>query len=79
MVLYFAWQLLKSNKSSIIRLAAYLLVSVLAVQVSLGIFTLINCVGTIPVGLGVLHQAGAIAFLSAILFVDYQLLKSNPH
>jgi cytochrome c oxidase assembly protein subunit 15 len=78
-VLYFVWQLLKSSKNSIIRLSAYLLVSVLVIQVSLGIFTLINCVGTIPVGLGVLHQAGAIAFLSAILFVDYQLLKSNPH
>jgi cytochrome c oxidase assembly protein subunit 15 len=75
-VLYFVWQLLKASKNSIIRLSAYLLVSVLVIQVSLGIFTLINCVGTIPVGLGVLHQAGAIAFLSAILFVDYQLLKT---
>lgn len=76
MVLYFVYRLLKSSNNQLIRLSAYMLVSVLVIQIALGIFTLINCVGTIPVGLGVCHQAGAIAFLSVILFVDYQLLKA---
>lgn len=74
-VLYFVWQLLKTTNSRIIKQAAYLLVSVLVTQIVLGILTVINSVGVIPVGLGVLHQAGAILLLSAVLFVDYQLLR----
>ena len=46
----------------------------LGIQVLLGILTLVNSIGTIPVGLGVLHQAGALFLLSVVLFVDYQLL-----
>lgn len=75
MVLYFVWKLLKSSSNSIIHQAAYLLVSMLVIQVVLGILTVINCVGVIPVGLGVMHQAGAIMLLSTVLFVDYQLLQ----
>ena len=50
-----------------------MLISVLIVQVLLGIFTLINCIGSIPVGLGVLHQAGALLLLSVALYANYQL------
>jgi cytochrome c oxidase assembly protein subunit 15 len=74
-VLYFVWQLFKTTNSTIIRRAGYLLVSVLVTQVVLGILTVVNSIGVIPVGLGVLHQAGAIFLLSAVLFVDYQLLR----
>lgn len=74
-VLYFVWRLLKSTSAGIIHKAAYLLVSMLIIQVLLGILTVINCVGVIPVGLGVMHQAGAIFLLSTVLFVDYQLLR----
>lgn len=74
-VLYFVWRLLKTTNSLLIKRACYLLVSVLITQVVLGILTVINSVGIIPVGLGVLHQAGAIFLLSAVLFVDYQLLR----
>ncbi|WP_367392082.1 COX15/CtaA family protein [Lewinella sp. LCG006] len=73
--LYFVWKLLKTTKSQLIRRASYLLVSMLITQVVLGILTVINSVGIIPVGLGVLHQAGAIFLLSAVLFIDYQLLR----
>lgn len=74
-VLYFAWQLLKTVKLPRIKTTSYLLVSMLIIQVVLGILTVINCVGTIPVTLGVLHQAGAIGLLSIVLYVDYQLLS----
>lgn len=74
-VLYFAWQLLKNTSEKVIQKAAYMLVSMLIIQVLLGILTVINCVGVIPVGLGVMHQAGAIFLLSTVLFVDYQLLR----
>ncbi len=74
-VLYFAWKLLKVAENAVLRRSAYLLVSMLVIQVVLGILTVINCLGVIPVGLGVLHQAGAIFLLSTVLFVDYQLLR----
>ncbi len=73
--LYFVWKLLKTTNSRIIKQASYLLVSMLVIQILLGILTVINSVGMIPVALGVLHQTGAIFLLSAVLFVDYQLLR----
>lgn len=74
--LYLSWKLIKTHQNSIIRTAVYLLVSMLVIQVALGIFTVINSVGVIPVGLGVLHQAGALGLLSAVLYLDYQLLSN---
>lgn len=74
-VLCFSWRLLKTTSSVLIKRAVYLLVSMLVIQVVLGILTVINSVGVIPVGLGVLHQAGAIFLLSAVLYVDYQVLR----
>jgi cytochrome c oxidase assembly protein subunit 15 len=48
----------------------------LGIQVLLGILTLVNSVGTIPVGLGVFHQAGALVLLSLTLWTKY-LIKSQ--
>ncbi len=72
-VLWFVFKLLKSQPNKLLRAGAILLVSMLVIQVLLGIFTLADSVGTIPTGLGVFHQAGALLLLSTILFVDYQL------
>lgn len=73
MVLYFIWQFRGMVVSNAIRRGNQLLVVALALQVLLGIITLVNCVSAIPVFLGVLHQAGAVLLLSAVLFVTYQL------
>mgnify|MGYP006266607049 CR=1 FL=1 len=73
-VLWFAYQGLRRAKTPHLRVGIYLLVSVLIIQVTLGILTVINSVGMVPVALGVYHQAGALLLLSAILYVDYQLL-----
>lgn len=75
--LWFFYQGMKRAKTPHLRVGLYLLVSVLIIQVVLGIFTVINAVGTVPVGLGVYHQAGALFLLSAILYVDYQLLSKR--
>lgn len=72
-VLWFFYRGFQASTSRLFYLGLYLLVSVLIIQVALGILTLINCVGIIPVGLGVMHQAVAIVLLSVMLFVDYQL------
>ena len=55
------------------RQARWLMMGTLLLQVLLGIFTLINCEGHIPVGLGVYHQAGAVLLFGAILYVHYAM------
>lgn len=74
MVLYFAIQLLRKTQNSLIKRGVFLLVSMLIIQISLGIITVVNSIGTVPVSWGVLHQAGALFLLSVVLFLDYQLL-----
>lgn len=73
MILYFIWQFRGQSVSTLIRRGNQLLAGAITLQVLLGILTLINCIFKIPVGLGVLHQAGAVLLLSTVLFVTYQL------
>ena len=61
----------KLNKS------LYLLVSLLIIQFLLGIMTVINSIGRIPIFYGVLHQAVALLLLISLLTVNYQFRKSN--
>ncbi len=72
LIVYFVWQLRKIPISNTLRQANIVVIALLVIQVLLGIFTLINCVGKVPVLLGVLHQAGAVLLLSALLYVAYQ-------
>ncbi|MBT8191742.1 MAG: COX15/CtaA family protein [Bacteroidia bacterium] len=48
-----------------------ILIILLCLQVLLGILTLINSIGTIPVFYGVMHQAVAIFILSVILYLSF--------
>ncbi|MCB9266529.1 MAG: COX15/CtaA family protein [Lewinellaceae bacterium] len=75
MVLWFFFKAVRTAPPAPLRIGLYLLVSMLIIQMALGIFTVINSVGMIPVGLGVFHQAGALLLLTITLFVDYQLGK----
>ena len=68
---------LKAEKSELMKNTLYMLVTMLIIQVLLGIFTLVNCKGTIPVGLGVLHQAGALLLLTIVLFFNYQSTQKS--
>ena len=58
---------------SVFQVGQYALLTLLFTQVLLGILTLVNCIGSIPVTLGVLHQAGALLLLSAMLRQRYLL------
>lgn len=49
-----------------------LLLAALSVQVLLGIITLLNCVGHIPVVWGVAHQTGAVLVLGVVLWLCYR-------
>jgi cytochrome c oxidase assembly protein subunit 15 len=46
------------------------------VQILLGVLTLLQCVGHIPLTLGVLHQDGALVLLAICLYINYQYSNS---
>ncbi|HMQ46593.1 MAG TPA: COX15/CtaA family protein [Saprospiraceae bacterium] len=75
LTLVFFFKAIKQVLPPIFKTTLFLLISMLIIQVLLGIFTLINCIGTVPVGLGVWHQAGALLLLSLYLLSAYQLVK----
>ena len=55
-----------------LRQAYWLFTGMLGLQFLLGVLTVINCFGKVPVGYGVLHQAGALILLATILHVCFQ-------
>jgi len=73
MVLYFGVRLLQRNLTKYLRYGMYMLITLLVIQVVLGILTVVNSVGYVPTDLGVLHQAGALFLLTAMLYVNYHL------
>ncbi len=60
-----------------VRLTNNLLVSMLVIQFILGVLTIINCFGKIPIVYGVLHQAGALLLLIISLSCAYFLRKND--
>ncbi len=56
---------------------AVLMTVMLLVQVLLGIFTIVNSVGRIPLVYGVLHQSGALILLAFTLFSTYHINRES--
>ncbi|MCB0643584.1 MAG: COX15/CtaA family protein [Phaeodactylibacter sp.] len=54
------------------QLGAWLLLSMVLVQFLLGVLTIINSIGKVPVSYGVMHQGGALILLVILLYVNYQ-------
>jgi cytochrome c oxidase assembly protein subunit 15 len=75
-IFFFVVIRLRGNR--ILTISNYTLLTVLLIQVTLGIFTVINSLSPsiFPI-LGVLHQAGGILLLMAMLFVNYQFGKGG--
>lgn len=67
----------KSLKISELRRPVGLMLAALGGQVLLGIFTLLNCTGKVPVGLGVSHQGWAVVFLASCFWVNWQFLGNK--
>lgn len=81
LIIYFFWRVWQrdSPKSwGLLQQGAWALLAMMAVQVLLGILTLLNSKASVPVGLGVLHQGGAVVLLGVLLFVAYQLSGRKP-
>ncbi len=74
--LYIGINLIRKSNNGIIRRASWMLVSMLVLQVVIGIWTVISCQGMIPVFQGVLHQAGALFLLTTALYLFYILGNS---
>lgn len=55
-----------------------MLVSMLAIQVLLGVATVVSSVSEVPVDLGVAHQTGAIFLLGISLYAAYQVWPGAP-
>lgn len=73
MILWFLWSVLRMQSNASLKRGAVIMAGALALQVLLGILTVINCRGLVPVSLGVFHQAGAVLLFTAVLNVLYQL------
>jgi cytochrome c oxidase assembly protein subunit 15 len=48
------------------------------VQATIGILTVLHCVGKIPITWGVLHQAGAMFLIAETVFVIFHLTSNRP-
>ena len=75
MIAFFFIQVKKCNISDRLQVGSNMLVGMLIIQFLLGISTIINSVGKIPVFYGAAHQAGALLLLICLLFVNYQFKK----
>ena len=74
LVLGFAAKAFRAGIQGPIRTAVFCLIGLLILQVSLGISTLIFYV---PIPVAAAHQVGAVALLSASLFISHSLTKSQ--
>jgi cytochrome c oxidase assembly protein subunit 15 len=78
-VLWWYWRLLEhiNDTTGFFFRIVHFLPAAITLQVLLGIITIINCVGSIPLLWGVLHQAGAIMLLAVMLKVQYFSFPRN--
>jgi cytochrome c oxidase assembly protein subunit 15 len=75
-VFFFVVNRLRGN--ALLKSSNYTLMAVLALQITLGILTVMNSLNhAIFPALGVLHQAGGMLLLMAMLFVNYQFGKGG--
>ena len=65
---------LRKNISSNVRIGIYSMLFLLVVQITLGISTLIFHV---PVAIAAAHQVGAVALLTATLFISHSLVNRS--
>jgi cytochrome c oxidase assembly protein subunit 15 len=72
-IIYFFFQLRGLSKDKVFDAGVTLFPFAVLLQATLGIITVIHCVGHVPVLWGVLHQAGAMLLLANTTFIYYHL------
>lgn len=68
----YVYKSLKHSISQRLRIANYMLITLLISQFLLGVLTVINCFGKVPVLYGSLHQGLALILLITLLYNNYQ-------
>ncbi len=74
--LYAVVKFWREARTPLLRWSSVAFAGALFLQVLLGIVTLLNCQGSIPVLLGVLHQMGAVVLLGLVVFVTHIVIRS---
>jgi cytochrome c oxidase assembly protein subunit 15 len=78
-VIWFFFQLRSLSKDKVFNMGVTIFPFVVLLQATLGIITVLHCVGHVPVLWGVLHQAGAMLLLANTTFIYYHLsARSTP-
>ena len=75
LIVYYCWSLNKMKTSARLTKGNYILFGMLAIQLVLGVLTIINCFGKVPVVYGAMHQAGALLLLASLLYVNFQIRR----
>lgn len=73
LMIYFFWQTRRQKVTALLKRALRWLPSLVILQVLLGILTLVNSLGRIPVVPGVLHQMVALLLLTVMVIIHFQL------
>jgi cytochrome c oxidase assembly protein subunit 15 len=76
MVVVFFLKIRKLQTSAKLKSGGNVLMGMLVIQFLLGVLTIINCIGRVPMAWGAIHQAGALVLLAVVLHVNYQFSKS---
>lgn len=76
LVAVFFYKSRNSTTDRLFNIGLNLLPAAVLLQAVIGILTVINCVGKIPVGWGVLHQAGAMLLIASLAFVMFHLFAT---
>lgn len=79
LIIWFYVKARKSNISNRLQFANNLLLGMLVIQFLLGIMTVINSLGRIPLVYGALHQCGALVLLAILLFVNFQFWEQEKN
>jgi cytochrome c oxidase assembly protein subunit 15 len=77
MVLFFFFKSLRATEDKTVKNSLWLFPVSVLLQAVIGIVTVINCTGQIPVFYGVLHQAGAMLLIANSVFILFHLRSNN--
>ena len=73
MIIWFSVKLSRERISQRLKTVNILLITMLVIQFLLGVLTVINCFGSVPIVYGAMHQAGALVLLAIVLYVNYRM------
>jgi cytochrome c oxidase assembly protein subunit 15 len=79
LVVVFFFKSQKAQLSGQFSLATKLLLSAVLFQATIGVITVINCTGKIPVFWGVMHQAGAMLLIVTVVMAIFHLHQQDSN